>query len=80
MLRHSPRGDGCFLCAEKKIETRDLRSTAPPGTLPPAMEVKLKYRGQLITDTDVASIRAFIAENPDASRNALGQDNRQAST
>jgi hypothetical protein len=37
------------------------------------MEVKLKYRGQLITDTDVASIRAFIAENPDASRNALSK-------
>ncbi len=37
------------------------------------MEVKLKYRGQLITDAEVAAIRAFIAENPDSSRNALSK-------
>lgn len=37
------------------------------------MEVKLKYRGQLITDADVAAIRAFIAENPDLSRHALSR-------
>jgi hypothetical protein len=37
------------------------------------MEVKLKYRGRSITDADVTSIRAFIAENPGASRNALSQ-------
>jgi hypothetical protein len=37
------------------------------------MEVKLKYRGQLITDAEVAEIRAFIAENPDSSRHALSR-------
>jgi len=37
------------------------------------MEVKLKYRGQLITDAEVAAIRAFIAENPDSSRHALSR-------
>ena len=41
--------------------------------LPPTMEAKLKYRGQLITDADVASIRALIAENPGASRYALSR-------
>jgi len=37
------------------------------------MEVKLKYRGQLITDAEVDSIRTFIAENPDLSRHALSK-------
>ena len=37
------------------------------------MEVKLKYRGQLITDVEVAAIRAFIAENPGLSRHALSR-------
>lgn len=37
------------------------------------MEVKLKYRGQLITDAEVAAIRSFIAENPDLSRHALSR-------
>lgn len=37
------------------------------------MEVKLKYRGQLITDGEVDAIRAFIAENPDSSRHALSR-------
>lgn len=37
------------------------------------MEAKLKYRGQLITDAEVAAIRAFIAENPDLSRHALSR-------
>ena len=35
------------------------------------MEAKLKYRGHLITDAEVAAIRAFISENPDSSRHAL---------
>ena len=37
------------------------------------MEAKLKYRGQLITDAEVDSIRTFIAENPDLSRHALSR-------
>lgn len=37
------------------------------------MEVKLKYRGQLITGAEVAAIRAFIAENPGLSRRALSR-------
>jgi hypothetical protein len=37
------------------------------------MEAKLKYRGQLITDAEVAAIRAFIAQNPDLSRHALSR-------
>lgn len=37
------------------------------------MEVKIKYRGQPVTDADLASIRAFIAENPGASRHALSR-------
>jgi len=37
------------------------------------MEVKLKYRGRVVTDADVASIRAFIAENSAASRYALSR-------
>lgn len=37
------------------------------------MEVKLKYRGQLITGAEVAAIRAFIAENPGLSRHALSR-------
>jgi hypothetical protein len=37
------------------------------------MEVKLKYRGRLITDDDVASIRALIAEHPSASRYTLSK-------
>jgi hypothetical protein len=37
------------------------------------MEVKLKYRGRLITDQDVVSIREFIAENPTASRYGLSK-------
>jgi len=37
------------------------------------MEAKLKYRGQLITEAEVAAIRAFIAENPDLSRHALSR-------
>jgi hypothetical protein len=37
------------------------------------MEVKLRYRGQQITDAEVAAIRAFIAENPELSRHALSR-------
>lgn len=37
------------------------------------MEVKLKYRGRLITDAEVASIRALMAEHPEASRKALSK-------
>lgn len=37
------------------------------------MEVKLKYRGQLITGAQVAEIRAFMAENPGLSRHALSR-------
>jgi hypothetical protein len=37
------------------------------------MEGKLKYRGRQITDAEVESIRALIAENPGSSRNALSR-------
>jgi hypothetical protein len=37
------------------------------------MEVKLKYRGLVVTESDVASIREFIAANPTASRWALSR-------
>ena len=38
------------------------------------MEVKLKYRGRVVTDTDVDFIRELIAKNPAASRRALSAD------
>jgi hypothetical protein len=37
------------------------------------MEAKLRYRGRDFTETDVASIRDLIAENPSASRWALSR-------
>jgi len=37
------------------------------------MEVKLRYRGRLITDAEVAAIRALMAEHPEASRKALSR-------
>jgi hypothetical protein len=37
------------------------------------VEVKLKFRGRLVTDRDVAFIRALIAEHPGASRKALSK-------
>jgi hypothetical protein len=37
------------------------------------MEVKLRYRGRVVTDTDVAFIRKLIAENPKLSRRALSK-------
>lgn len=37
------------------------------------MEVKLKYRGRLVTDEDVAFIGELIARNPQASRRALSK-------
>lgn len=42
------------------------------------MEGKLKYRGQVVTDADVAFIRKLIAENPRASRRALSKKLCQA--
>lgn len=37
------------------------------------MEARLKYRGRVVTDADVAFIRKLIAENPAASRKALSK-------
>lgn len=38
------------------------------------MDVKLKYRGRLITDADVAAIRQLIADHPGASRRKLSAE------
>lgn len=37
------------------------------------MEVKLKYRGRLVTEEDVAFIKRLIAENPEANRQRLSK-------
>src|SRR5882762_5106220 len=37
------------------------------------MKVKLRYRGRVVSDADVASIRELIAGNPTASRYALSR-------
>jgi hypothetical protein len=38
------------------------------------MEVRLRYRGREVTDADVASIRALVADHPGASRRALSRE------
>src|SRR5262249_49924414 len=50
-----------------------LRSGPSPATLRFEMEVKLKYRGRVISDADLTSIRELIAGNPTASRYALSR-------
>jgi Druantia protein DruA len=42
------------------------------------VEAKLKYRGRVVTDADVAFIRKLVAENPMASRRALSKKLCQA--
>ena len=37
------------------------------------MDVKLKYRGRVVTDADMAFIDKLIAEHPTASRRALSK-------
>ncbi len=39
----------------------------------PGMDGSLRYRGRLITDADVAGIRALVAAHPSASRRALSE-------
>jgi hypothetical protein len=39
----------------------------------PGMDGSLRYRGRLITDADVAGIRALVAAHPGASRRALSE-------
>jgi hypothetical protein len=56
----------------KKIGKKFWRSSTSSATVP-AMEVKLKYRGREVTDTDVEFVRALIVRHPDASRRSLSK-------
>lgn len=47
-----------------------MRSESPFATLA-AVEVKLKHRGRLITDSDIVFIRDLLAQHPAASRRRL---------
>ena len=55
-----------------KTVTRPLRSSGAGATVR-AMDVRLTYRGRVVTDGDVAFIRRLIAAHPTASRRALSK-------
>ncbi|MBS1111199.1 MAG: Orf2 like protein [Anaeromyxobacteraceae bacterium] len=51
---------------------KDVRSVAGSARVPP-MDAILRYRGRVITATDLAGIQALIAAHPGASRRALSE-------
>ena len=57
---------------EENNRSRPLRSKILSATLLP-MDVKLRYRGRDVTDSDIAFIRQLMAHHPSASRRRLSQ-------